>query len=49
MTANIQIKPATAADHDVWMPLWQAYLTFYKTELPADVSQSTWQRFMDPA
>ncbi|GLX89856.1 N-acetyltransferase [Pseudomonas fragi] len=49
MTSNIQIKPATDADHDVWMPLWQAYLTFYKTELPADVSQSTWQRFMDPA
>ena len=31
------------------MPLWQAYLTFYNTELPAEVSESTWQRFLDPA
>ncbi len=43
-----QIKPATAADRDQWMPLWQAYLSFYKTQLPAEVSESTWQRFLDP-
>ena len=49
MAQHLQIKPATAADHDQWLPLWQAYLTFYKTELPAEVSQSTWQRFLDPA
>ena len=49
MTQHVQIKPATAADHDQWLPLWQAYLTFYNTELPAEVSESTWQRFLDPA
>lgn len=49
MTPHVQIKPATAADHDQWLPLWQAYLTFYNTELPAEVSESTWQRFLDPA
>lgn len=49
MTQQLHIKPATAADHDQWLPLWQAYLTFYKTELPAEVSESTWQRFLDPA
>ena len=49
MTSSIQIKPATANDHDAWMPLWQAYLTFYKTELPDEISQSTWKRFLDPA
>jgi len=49
MPQQLHIKPATAADHDQWLPLWQAYLTFYKTELPAEVSESTWQRFLDPA
>ena len=49
MSPHVQIKPATAADHDQWLPLWQAYLTFYNTELPAEVSESTWQRFLDPA
>jgi len=49
MTQPVQIKPATAADHDQWLPLWQAYLTFYNTDLPAEVRESTWQRFLDPA
>lgn len=49
MTPHVQIKPGTAADHDQWLPLWQAYLTFYNTELPAEVSESTWQRFLDPS
>ncbi|AUB77439.1 GNAT family N-acetyltransferase [Pseudomonas paraversuta] len=48
MAQPLQIKPASAADHDQWLPLWQAYLSFYKTELPAAVSQSTWERFLDP-
>lgn len=48
MTQPIQIKAATPTDYDQWLPLWRAYLHFYKTELPADVSQSTWQRFLDP-
>ena len=49
MAQTLQIKPATSADHDQWLPLWQAYLHFYKTELPTEVSQSTWQRFLDPS
>lgn len=46
---QIQIKPATAADREQWLPLWQAYLRFYKTELSDDITQSTWSRFLDPA
>lgn len=49
MTQTIEIRPATAADQKDWLPLWQAYLRFYKTELPAEVSDSTWQRFLDPS
>jgi len=48
MSPHIQIKPATALDHDQWLPLWQAYLRFYKTELPGEVTHSTWQRLLDP-
>lgn len=49
MTHTIEIRPATAADQKDWLPLWQAYLRFYKTELLAEVSDSTWQRFLDPS
>jgi GNAT superfamily N-acetyltransferase len=46
---DIQIRPVTPQDHAAWLPLWQAYLTFYKTVLPDAVIASTWQRFLDPA
>jgi GNAT superfamily N-acetyltransferase len=45
--SEVNIRPVTAADHAAWLPLWKAYLTFYKTELPEAVTQSTWQRFLD--
>ena len=46
---TIQIRPVTQQDHAAWLPLWQAYLTFYNTVLPDEVSASTWQRFLDPS
>lgn len=46
---DTQIRPVTEQDYAAWLPLWQAYLTFYKTELPEAVITSTWQRFLDPA
>lgn len=48
MTAP-QIRPVTAADHAAWLPLWQQYQRFYNTEIPEHVTQSTWQRMLDPA
>lgn len=47
--SNVQILPVTAASHDAWYPLWQAYLRFYQTSLADAVSEVTWQRFLDPA
>lgn len=44
--ADVQIRPVSAEDHAAWLPLWKAYLTFYKTELPDAVIQSTWQRLL---
>ncbi|WP_339529724.1 GNAT family N-acetyltransferase [Pseudomonas mucidolens] len=43
----IEIRPVTAVDHAAWLPLWQAYLRFYNTELSDAVSISTWQRMLD--
>ncbi|MFW0753431.1 GNAT family N-acetyltransferase [Pseudomonas sp. H11T01] len=45
--SQIDIRRVTASDHAAWLPLWQAYLRFYNTELPDAVTQSTWQRFLD--
>lgn len=45
--SDVHIKPVTPDDHAQWLPLWQAYLTFYKTELADSVSLSTWQRLLD--
>lgn len=45
--SDVQIRPVTADDHAAWLPLWKAYLTFYKTELPDAVTESTWKRFLD--
>lgn len=42
------IRPVTADDHAAWLPLWQAYLRFYETELADEVSAVTWQRQLDP-
>lgn len=46
---SIEIRPVSPADHAVWLPLWQGYLQFYQSELPAEVSATTWQRFLDPS
>ena len=46
--SQIEIRQVSADDHAAWLPLWQAYLRFYKTELPEAVTQSTWLRMLDP-
>lgn len=47
--ADIAIRPLQAADHAVWLPLWQGYQTFYETGIPDAVSELTWQRLLEPA
>ena len=46
---NIEIRPISAADQTVWLPLWQGYQRFYKAEIAEATSAVTWQRFLDPA
>ncbi|WP_207390780.1 GNAT family N-acetyltransferase [Phytopseudomonas dryadis] len=44
----VEIRAVSAADHAAWLPLWQGYQRFYMTEIDADTSAVTWQRFLDP-
>jgi GNAT superfamily N-acetyltransferase len=49
----VLIRPVTAADFTPWLPLWDGYNAFYgrsgPTALPAEITWSTWLRFLDPA
>ena len=47
----VTIRPAEAGDRRRWEPLWAGYLTFYETQLDAEVTDATWQRITggDPA
>ncbi|MDY0909413.1 GNAT family N-acetyltransferase [Microbacterium sp. CFBP9034] len=40
------ISRITAEDRPAWDALWQAYITFYESEVPADVTESTFARIL---
>lgn len=41
------IAPLTAADHPDWLPLWQAYLDFYESAVPTEVTERTFDRLVE--
>ncbi len=45
MTTLIRVLRVT--DRAAWEPLWRGYQQFYGVELPADVTEATWQRMLD--
>jgi GNAT superfamily N-acetyltransferase len=49
---NILVRAVTPADYAAWKPLWDGYNAFYgrkdETALPNEITQTTWQRFLDP-
>ena len=47
--ADLEIRPLTQADRAAWEPLWAGYLTFYRTSVAPEVTDTTWARLMDPA
>lgn len=53
MTTGLTIRPIEAADRNRWLPLWEGYNAFYgrkgDSALPAEITQTTWTRFLDPA
>ena len=48
MAGDIIVRPVRPDDRAAWDPLWQGYLTFYKSTLVPEVTDATWQRFFDP-
>jgi GNAT superfamily N-acetyltransferase len=42
------VAPLRASDYDRWAELWRGYLTFYETEVPAEIYAHTWARILDP-
>jgi GNAT superfamily N-acetyltransferase len=47
--ASFTIRALRANERPAWEPLWQGYLTFYKTSVKAEVTDATWARLHDPA
>lgn len=45
----MQITQLVEKDFAAWKPLWQGYLTFYKTELEESATNLTFVRLIDPA
>ncbi len=45
----ITVRPLEPIDRPAWTPLWEAYLRFYDTVLPAEVYDLTWSRLLDDA
>jgi GNAT superfamily N-acetyltransferase len=48
MAGEITIRSVKPGDRAAWEPLWQGYLTFYKSTLASDITDATWRRFFDP-
>jgi GNAT superfamily N-acetyltransferase len=51
MSSTLTIRDVAASDYEPWLTLWNGYNAFYgrsgPTALPAEVTQTTWQRFFD--
>jgi GNAT superfamily N-acetyltransferase len=45
---NVIIRMAEPQDFEQWLPLWKGYQAFYKADIAHEVTQTTWQRFLDP-
>jgi GNAT superfamily N-acetyltransferase len=52
MIADLTVRPVGPADYAQWLPLWDAYNSFYgregPTALPAEITRATWERFLSP-
>ena len=43
------IRSVRPEDRAGWETLWQGYLRFYEEDLPPEVTDIVWSRFLDPA
>lgn len=42
------VRDLTENDREAWHRLWDGYCEFYETDMPAEVTASTWSRLIDP-
>lgn len=42
------IRTVQPNDFESWASLWEGYNSFYKRSIATDVTQNTWNRFLDP-
>jgi GNAT superfamily N-acetyltransferase len=43
------VRPIRDDDHSEWRPMWAEYCAFYQVIVPDTVTETTWQRILDPA
>src|SRR5262245_40702483 len=48
-SGRAEVRALGLADRERWHELWRGYLEFYRYQLPADLTELTWQRLLDPA
>ena len=48
-SGRVEIRTLQPADRERWNELWRGYLEFYRHELPAELTDLTWRRLLDPA
>lgn len=48
-SARAEVRALQPADRERWNELWRGYLEFYRHELPAELTELTWRRLLDPA
>lgn len=48
MDAQISIRPVVDSDFERWRPLWDGYNLHYERTVDADVTRTTWTRFLEP-
>jgi len=46
---SLQVRALRAGDSERWHELWRGYLDFYRESLPAEITELTWRRLLDPA
>jgi ribosomal protein S18 acetylase RimI-like enzyme len=46
---TVRVRALQTNDQQRWSELWRGYLQFYKHALPADLTDLTWRRILDPA
>lgn len=43
------VRPIVESDFEAWKPLFRAYIDFYKSSLPDEQYQNTFDRLVDPS